>query len=161
MPHQAAERVLAEVWGNRGFPVDPAWIATQFGVKVFEARFEQEVSGALVKKPGQDPIIMLAAGDSKPRKRFTCAHELGHYVKRQQDGDPAEAYDYVDLRDARSTTGTDPAEIFANQFAANLLMPSSEVKRLHKDGQPAYLMALHFGVSPESMAYRLNKLGCR
>lgn len=45
----------------------------------------------------------------------------------QQDG---EQYEYIDLRGDHSSTGQNADEVFANQFAANLLMPADEVRRL-------------------------------
>ncbi len=114
----------------------------------------------LLKKLGEDPEIYLNERDSKNRQRFTCAHELGHYVKRSSMGQ--EEWEDVDLRDAFSSTGRDPDERYANQFAAALLMPKPavkrEVKRL-KDRRLAPALAPRFGVSADAMHYRLENLG--
>jgi len=32
-----AKSVRADIWGTRGFPVDPAWIAHQMGLRVLDA----------------------------------------------------------------------------------------------------------------------------
>lgn len=157
-PVAAAEFVLDEIWGNRGFPIDPVKIATALGLDVQVIDFPPEVSGALYKKPGQDPIIYLNQGDSPNRKRFTCAHELGHYIYRL-DKPEADDYEYIDMRDKRASTGTEAEEVFANQFAANLLMPEAEVRHLHEDGEPYVVMAYHFRVSDDAMRFRLKNLG--
>jgi Zn-dependent peptidase ImmA (M78 family) len=149
-----ADRIRASIWGD-AFPVDPVKIARRLGVDVVEADLGQNVAGALVKDIGQDPTILLSVVDSPNRKRFTCAHELGHFVARAED---PEEYDYVDLRDALSKTGTKPEEIFANSFAAALLMPETEVQRLEDKGLSAMQLALYFGVSQEAMHYRLKNL---
>lgn len=38
------------------------------------------------------------------------------------------------------------------------LMPVDEVRKLHADGQPSYIMAHYFGVSDDAMTYRLKNL---
>ena len=151
----AAKELLEECWDGT-LPIDPVRIASSLGVKVLDANLKDDVSGALVKKPERDPSILLNAEDSKNRKRFTCAHELGHYVRRA--GEPTQ-YEYVDYRDQRSSTGTDEEEKFANSFAASLLMPKVAVEALHEQDLPSFRMAKQFGVSPEAMQYRLENLG--
>ena len=144
---KSAELLLDSVWQLGKFPVDPVWIARQLGIDVIETKLPDEVSGAIVKDIGKDPIIALCHTDSNNRKRFTCAHELGHYAFRVDNNQ--DEYEYVDLRNRDSSNGTDPEEIFANQFAACLLMPEEEVRRKHKEKIPSFIMAQHFGVSGE------------
>lgn len=151
----AAGELLEECWDG-DLPVDPVRIAHGLGVKVLDASLDEDVSGALVKRRGADPSILLSADDSRSRKRFTCAHELGHFIKRAEQ---PEQYEYVDYRDSRSSTGTIEEERFANSFAANLLMPDFRVKEFHKQGVPDFRMAQKFGVSREAMRNRLDNLG--
>jgi len=150
-----ADRILRLAWGDRGIPVDPAKVAHRLGIKVFEAELESDLSGALVKELAEDPAILLNTHDSVNRQRFTCAHELGHYVRRSADLDQ---YEYVDKRDALAAAGTDPEEIFANSFAAALLMPEAEVRAWAKRGYDEIELASKFGVSREAMHNRLNAL---
>lgn len=124
--------------------------------RVLDVSLKRDVSGALVKKNGEDPSILLNADDSRNRKRFTCAHELGHYIRRAAE--PEQPYEYVDYRDQRSSTGTDEEERYANSFAASLLMPETAVRALHAQGMATIRMAQIFGVSPEAMQYRLDNL---
>jgi Zn-dependent peptidase ImmA (M78 family) len=163
-PEIAAEELLHNVWrgaSEKGipYPVDPAKIAEQLGLKVYAAGLDETVSGMLVKRPAQDPEIFLNGSDSKNRQRFTCAHELGHYVKRSNGQIwSTEGWEYIDLRSPLSSTGESPDEVWANQFAAALLMPKQEVKKLHKSLAPA-TMAFEFGVSTDAMNFRLKNLG--
>lgn len=152
---KAAAELLEECWDG-SLPIDPVRIAKALGVQVFNAPFKEEVSGALVKKEGKDPAIYLNRDDSKNRRRFTCAHELGHFIRRS---DEPEQFEYVDYRDDQSATGTIEEERFANGFAASLLMPRVAVEALHEEGLPDYRMALRFGVSREAMKFRLDNLG--
>ena len=99
---------------------------------------------------------MLNPNDGPNRRRFTCAHEIGHYVRRSEK---AEEYTTVDLRSGLSSEGTDQEEIYANKFAACLLMPDSEVRRLSAEGMVDWEMAIRFGVSREAIQFRLRDLG--
>jgi Zn-dependent peptidase ImmA (M78 family) len=151
----AAGELLEECWDG-SLPIDPVRVAQTLGVKVLDAPLNDDVSGALVKEKNADPSILLNASDSKNRKRFTCAHELGHFIRR---ADEPEKYEYVDYRDERSSTGTVEEERFANGFAANLLMPELLVKSFHDQKLPDFRMARMFGVSQEAMHFRLKNLG--
>jgi Zn-dependent peptidase ImmA (M78 family) len=84
------------------------------------------------------------------------AHEIGHFVKRATAPD---AFEYVDRRDNLSATGTDPDEIYANEFAANLLMPEDWVRKYTENNRSPAELAIVFGVSAEAMNYRLQNLG--
>ena len=152
-----AERLLNEVWG-RPVPVDPAFIARAVGLRVLEVELDEDTLGALVKRPNQDALIMLNQSDPPNRKRFTCAHEIGHYRRRSSE---EREYTTVDLRSKLSTAGTDPEEIYANEFAACLLMPAEEVKGMDKAGLDDFDMAIRFGVSRDAMHYRLKNLDLR
>ncbi|MGH2902054.1 MAG: ImmA/IrrE family metallo-endopeptidase, partial [Solirubrobacteraceae bacterium] len=154
-PTKAAQKLLDDVWAGKGLPVDPVRIARTLGISVIDANLSSDVSGALVKQHGQDPTILLNASDSRNRQRFSCAHEIGHYVKRSEELDE---YEYVDLRGALAANGTDPDEIWANQFAAALLMPADEVEAFKKDKLTDIEMSLRFGVSREAMNHRLTNL---
>ncbi|MBZ0060132.1 MULTISPECIES: ImmA/IrrE family metallo-endopeptidase [unclassified Leclercia] len=158
-PRAHARRVLDTVWCNRGFPVDPVQIAKEMGLDVFVTELPGSVSGALIKQKDQDPAIFLNADDARVRQRFSCGHELGHYISRQVDNN--DVYEYVDLRGEKASNGTDPEEIFANQFSAELLMPVDAVKDLIAQGYPNYAMAHYFGVSDDAIHYRLKKLGLK
>ncbi len=164
---QDAQDILSAAWapgpdGLLRLPVDPFLIAQALGIKAYSARLSEGVSGMLIKRPGEDAEIYVHAADSDNRQHFTCAHELGHYVKRVGEGDSE--WEYVERRDLLSSEGTDPDEIYANQFAAALLMPKEAVQerlaRLGTAGRLAHASALavEFGVSAEAMQYRITNL---
>lgn len=151
---QDAAKLLQATW-NGGVPIDPVAIARSAGLRVLEAELDENTLGALVKQPGRDPTILLNEADSKNRRRFTCAHELGHFVRRAEEADE---YTRVDLRSPLSATGKNPEEIYANEFAACLLMPEDDVKSLHSAGISDLEMAIRFKVSREAMQFRLKNL---
>lgn len=152
---------LFEVWeraceGERLFPVEPDVLAESVGIDVFAAELPKGVSGALVVRPHADPAIFVDATDNPQRQRFTSAHELGHYVRRAGAGD--QDFQTIDYRDGRASTGTDTEEIFANTFAAALLMPEAHVRELHPKHETIAALASVFGVNYDAMRYRLLNL---
>jgi Zn-dependent peptidase ImmA (M78 family) len=149
-----AAKLLRIAWSG-AIPVDPVAIARAAGLRVLEAELDEKTLGALVKSPEQDPTIVLNRHDGDNRKRFTCAHELGHFVRRS---DEEEEYATVDLRNSLSSTGQDSEEIYANEFAASLLMPEDEVKSFAEAGMDDLEMAIRFKVSREAMQHRLDNL---
>ena len=163
-----ARELLKTAWrptgdgGDVELPVNPFEIAQALGIKAFSAALDGGVSGMLVKRAGEDAEIYVHAADSENRQRFTCAHELGHYIRRTAAEDTE--WEYVEHRDLLTSQGTNPDEIYANQFAAALLMPREVVEaRLNDLGSrglgAAPSLAVEFGVSADAMQFRLKNLG--
>lgn len=128
-------------------------------MRVYTVEMAPDVSGALVGQRGQDPEVYLNERDSPNRQRFTCAHEIGHYRKRVADG--AAVFSYVDRRDDLASEGTDLDEVYANQFAAALLMPAELVKHMWRGEKDPTILAYRFSVSVDAMTYRLKNLNLR
>jgi Zn-dependent peptidase ImmA (M78 family) len=160
---------LAEACGFIRPPIDVERVAKHLHLKIAYAELGEDVSGLLISK-GDKTAIAVQAGDASNRKRFTIAHEIGHYYLRHQF-EPGE-HVHVDHghvitpRNSRSSTGVDPKEIEANQFAACLLMPTklleARIKALRtsslRDSHVTYL-ANEFEVSEQAMTIRLSTLG--
>jgi Zn-dependent peptidase ImmA (M78 family) len=159
-PEADATEVLGTYWAKTGtvpVPVDPIAIARKLDIKVFTADLAQDVSGMLVMQAGRDTEIYLNRTDSYNRQRFTCAHELGHWAKHVAEGVDNDRI--VDLRDSLATTGKDPVERYANQFAAALLMPRDEVMRLVERGYGPVALADALRVSVDAASFRITNLG--
>lgn len=161
---EMAARTLDDM-GIRQIPVNPEAIAEKLGLSLKYEYFQDDLSGVLMRRNGR-AIIAVNANDPVSRRRFTIAHELGHYVLEHQ-GDV-----FVDRtilrRDARSSNAVDRQEIEANAFAAALLMPEEQVIRHanrildmgHLDPQDIpNRLAKMFLVSEQAMRYRMTGLG--
>lgn len=161
-PEIEAEGILKTRWrhtetGVVEVPVDPVAIARDLGVEVFAVTLaDPELSGMLVKRRGEGPRIYLNHAQHEHRRRFTCAHEIGHYVKHAIDGDD-EAFEYVDFRNHVSGQGTDPDERWANAFAAALLMPADYVVE-HFPFLGHTGLAHELRVSLEAIGHRISSL---
>lgn len=154
-----AQQVLDKYW-NGSIPVNPNAIAKEVGISVFKAKLPDTYSGIIWKNPkiGRIEIITNEKHHSN-RRRFTIAHELGHYFSTEEfDGQIDDAKDLLMFnRDNHST----PEEIAANRFAAELLMPEYAVKYaiIEKSLTTITKLANLFEVSESAMNVRLISLG--
>lgn len=150
-----AIRLLEDSWPSGELPVNPFLIAEALGIQVTFAQLPRDESGRIEIVPDQTPRIWINRDDAEARQRFTCAHEIGHYRRRAEYGPEAKIVDY---RDTLAGLGTDEREIFANQFAAALLMPADRVAQFHRSGIDVNSMARIFGTSAQAMGLRLRNL---
>jgi Zn-dependent peptidase ImmA (M78 family) len=149
--HELREQ-YALLFGSATFPVRVEALAEDLlGLHVVEAQLDS-LSGVLY--PSERRIVLNAA-DGPTRRRFTLAHELGHWVCQCLEGHAGEVF----CRAEEMTL--DPAakavEREANVFAAELLMPEPEVRAAWDDDVER--CAERFGVSGEAMRWRLYSFG--
>ncbi|BEU99363.1 ImmA/IrrE family metallo-endopeptidase [Novosphingobium olei] len=104
--------------------------------------------------------ILVAEGRRPERRRFSIAHELGHFLietHRPRAGEPF-ACALADLHqtDTRAADRHRRIEAEANRFAAALLMPPAKVRRAMTAREPSLAeivtLARKFAVSKEAMA---------
>lgn len=166
---RASAEKLAEQAGAGTPPVEVEEIARALGLRVIYQYLGPDVSGLLVAGPA-GACIVVQESDSEHRKPFTIAHEIGHYCLRHQFVPGEHVHvdhgHYVTQRGPRSSTGLDPKEIEANQFAAALLMPTGQIESAVRNLQVPYLrddhvsrLANDFRVSEQAMTIRLTSMG--
>ncbi len=158
-----ADSLLADV---KEPPIPVQAIASALGLFVDHVALSDEVSGVLVVNE-EGGVIGVNKDHALVRKRFTIAHEIGHYVLHRGDEQLFIDKGYkVLFRDETSGQGTDIRERDANAFAAALLMPrrllGDLARTYHLDlgeqGGPVEELAKLFQVSTQAMTYRLAKL---
>lgn len=155
-PGPAAETIL-QLATIQEPPVSPRDVARHWGVPVFDWSLGDEISGIFVCFGGRTAI---GVNEEHPlvRQRFTVAHELGHFVYADRD---AVVFDYLGRERGFSfeMSETADSETTANQFAADLLMPSGWVRDdFSKHGPDLTLLRRKYGVSEQAMWYRLLSL---
>ena len=163
MPSRAEIARLADELLAQAGVTEPAVpieeVARAAGFRIVKERLESDLSGFYVMR-GDTPTIGVNVWHSRVRQRFTIAHELGH-ATLQAD----EHYDREFRRDPNSSMATDPDEIDANAFAAALLMPADWIKARWADATDlldnewVVRTAKEFGVSTQSLIYRIDNLG--
>jgi hypothetical protein len=178
-----AERVLAGVpswiWDGDTVPVPVEHIADScFGLHVRDVDDlraapgvpdlppTQGLSGLLLPGRGEIWVNAAEARESRPRRRFTISHELGHWCLHRTEGAVWCRSQTVDPPDgsAAPRRAYPPEEREANEFAAALLMPAALVRRHYErlrrrdpDATFRRLCAI-FEASGAAMGRRLNRV---
>lgn len=166
-PEAEAARLRSQ-YTDGELPVPVEEIAAKLGVALVVETLDRNVSGLLFRQ-GDDRAIGVNAAHPMVRQRFTVAHELGH-LQLHPGKELILDRVRVNLRDDVSSLGTNREERDANAFAAELLMPRSEIlsqvqKVLDRGGttDARFIadLALLFDVSEQAMEFRLVNLGLR
>ncbi len=161
-----AEALLKDIGITRP-PVNVERVADHLGIQIANEPFDDDLSGVLIRKAG-GAVIAVNKAHSLVRKRYSIAHEIGHYCLRHV-GDIFVDKVVLNKRDGRSSYGIDRKEIEANTFAAALLMPERMVEKAVLalvDERPSISLsqltaelASRFPVSQQAMGYRLVSRG--
>lgn len=117
------------------------------------------ISGMLTTTDRTIWVDRLESERSQGRRRFTVAHELGHWLLHAQRGDKKNFERFCRAPDL--DPGADPAkqEREANAFAAELLMPEEIISTIAPEcGFNLGLLAAQFDVSIPALELRLAKL---
>lgn len=177
-PDEAAGALLAKAEAELGpaLPIDVETIATELeGLDVSEranlARLPglqppptTALSGLLLPDEKRIWVEATEAARSPGRRRFTIAHELGHWCLHHEG--PAHARRAMWCRPADvgpdiiiKVKGDRRIEAEANRFAASLLMPEQQVRAAADRARLSIpLLARRFGVSARAMQIRLETL---
>ena len=120
------------------------------------------VSGMLVRGTGS-ATIGVNSKHAPTRRRFTIAHELGHFLLHEGLLSHVDRDFRVNYRDDESSLATNIEEIEANTFAASLLMPAHFLDALNAedavdDDSRVADLAAQFDVSRHAMSLRLINL---
>lgn len=138
-------------------PVDVLAIARDLGLEVYRVQgWPDDISGMIKADPergGKSGYAIYVNGKHpETRRRFTIAHEIGHFVLHPEkigDGITDDA-----LYRSKLSSAT---EVQANRFAADLLMPEDLLRDAIKQGiETVEELANHFNVSRSSMSIRLG-----
>ena len=130
---RGAARDLLQEAGVESLPVDPFAIASALRppIGVVERRLEEDVYGACCLVSNRFVILVSPSCPSSGHKRFTVAHELGHYridghVEAMFSGGDQEVWS----KGAHFQQGATWVEREADYFASELLMPEHLVRPL-------------------------------
>jgi Zn-dependent peptidase ImmA (M78 family) len=103
-------------------PDDIQWVLSELGIQYFETTLDEGFDGALLYKNDNYGILINDMIDYDSRKRFTIAHELGHYWIPEHCGSFK-----CEKRDIGAFNSKNSYEIQADIFASEFLMPTSLV----------------------------------
>lgn len=139
------------------WPVQTVPIANALGLQVFRARgWPNNISGMIVRDDEglseSGFVIYVNAEHPEVRRRFTIAHEIGHFVLHQSligDGVVEDAL-------LRAEGLSNKVEAQANKMAADILMPWHLIELAEKEGIVTIEeLARAFKVSTDAMSIRV------
>ena len=151
-------------------PVDIIKIAKENNIIVVESEFEDTSISGMISKKANQAMIVVNKKDNSKRKRFTIAHELGHYFLHLEVGEE-HVDEVIMFRGAKKKVASEDKtmEREANAFAAAILMNKetlvNELRELvvgagmNSISEIIEYIAVKFQVSEEAMKYRLNEIG--
>ncbi len=182
------EEILVPVFGEielMKFPINIEQVVKCYGINLeFRDDMPDIVSGfCYVKTSNQNcqEGILINNKHHKHRKRFAIAHEFGHYISYKLQNKGGRHIDYYmdsglilanEIDDGQeefikyegramgelSSLGTDLEEIYANRFAASILMPKVLLTYELSKYRDIKKLANKFEVSELAMQYRLSSL---
>lgn len=149
-------------------PVNLEKIAKELKINIQYESFDGELSGILIRNEEKgEYIIGVNKEHPENRKRFTIAHEVGHFLLHEGNETYIDTSIRYNFRDSDSSQGTSMDEMEANAFAASLLMPEDMLEEYidnhhgyidYNDDKEIKKMADTFQVSVQALMIRLAKL---
>ncbi|MHA4895776.1 ImmA/IrrE family metallo-endopeptidase [Pedobacter sp. PWIIR3] len=158
---EKAERLLLDLQMFT-LPIEPEQCAKRLNVNVHSSQLDDDISGIFV---AEDDVYYIIYNEFEniQRRRFTIAHELGHFLLHKNSKLFVDRKQNALYRNSNSSTGESIKEREANAFAAALLMPKSyiedELAKLSIDDDIIEKLANNFNVSKMAMSFRLSNLG--
>ncbi len=156
-----AEDLAIEIRSRLGIGIAPipdlvALLEMEMGVRIFLHPLPSHISGVFAYHQEIGACVLLNSRHPKARRAWTLAHELAHLLTRRNVAS-------VDIEgEAKS-----PYEVFADLFAAALMMPGVAIRRAFSEiadsvgkfsARHLILLAHRFHVSVEAMCRRLEQL---
>jgi Zn-dependent peptidase ImmA (M78 family) len=129
-------------------PISLRRVTPYLNLKYLKMSFDRNTCGMLVHS-NKGSYIFINADQPYTRRRFSVAHEIGHYFLGHES-------DVTQENDQNRYE-----EVQANRFASCLLMPDELFHFVHKEQTSIKEMANWLRVSPISVAIRCTQLGYR
>ncbi len=115
---------------------------------------------------GRGVVIGVNSLHHSNRQRFTIAHECGHLRLHEGQTVYVDESFRINHRDEVSAKATNPEEIEANRFAAELLMPYRMIKEdlsqlqfdIEEDESELMQLADRYGVSLQALTLRISSI---
>jgi len=164
------QEVLEKYKGQ--LPVPIVNIANDLQIEIYETNDLAPGESGIIRKEDSKYYIYVKAGDLYTRKRFTIAHEIGHFIKHKAKLDSSKEFIDSSVQPTPNGNGTTlhraitqelsdeerRLEVEANEIAADLLMPSDEFIRVWKESDTMEEIANKFAVSISAATIRGERL---
>jgi Zn-dependent peptidase ImmA (M78 family)/DNA-binding XRE family transcriptional regulator len=158
-----ADDVALDLRGRLGLALRPLEdlvrvAETELTIRVFERPLPSPIAGAFAYSDEAGACVILNLLHPRPRRAWTLAHEIGHFLTARHVGDVV-----LLAEDGRSSE----RERFSDAFAPAFLLPAAAIRRRFEDvcesegkfsTRSLVYLARTFHVSVEAMARRLERL---
>ncbi|QKF91487.1 ImmA/IrrE family metallo-endopeptidase [Campylobacter sp. CCUG 57310] len=145
---EQAKMLLNSSKTNLSYPINLATILNELNLK---AEYSDKITDEALLDPNQKTIFIRRDDLPMTRKLFSIAHEIGHWMLHSRDKSrPRINFSNKLICDEISKV----EEQEANAFAAELLMPYDEVRKLIMIGYSVENLMTYFNVSYEFAYYR-------
>lgn len=167
-PQKAAEMILEgyKIESESAIPI--VKIVKDAGFTVFATKMDSKIYGLIImndeskERFGSDKVIIVNNNNTFKRKRFTIAHEFGHFLLDENSRNNYKYYNEYEKDGVENET-----EQKVNHFAAELLTPSKKFKEVWdsekekiKDGYELInSISEIFQVPPKSVEKHKRELG--
>lgn len=125
LPRVYAGEILLELCINK-MPIDVYKICNTFNIEITYDELKT-CDGGFLLNAGRKKIVINSNVGSESKKRFTIAHELGHYFLPNHKGI---AYNCIIKDQTLGDSSLFEEEREANEFASELLMPTKIFKEI-------------------------------
>ncbi|TXN06943.1 ImmA/IrrE family metallo-endopeptidase [Methylobacterium sp. WL103] len=159
-PEALVKRIL-QAEPNLPVPVPIQELCARLGILKVEDLETEAFEGGLVTDAKRSDGTILAKRGGEPRRRFTIAHELGHFLMAHHIPDQPDRFSCKKSDMLRITAKADDPrqrrEVEANRFASLLLMPPHLLRGAmtafrEPDLQHVLALAREFAVGKETAA---------
>jgi Zn-dependent peptidase ImmA (M78 family) len=148
------------------FPINIEKLPESLGGRLVYKEFDDENLEAMIRKVGESFEIQISPNKPSARQKFSIAHEIGHLFLHMGYLIKPDLWEKVgDYRDSvYYRLGHNSEEYEANEFAAALLMPEEEFKKVSQQNlKGGYYnitkIARYFDVSEQAVKTRGRWLG--
>lgn len=150
-----AEEILKENYITTP-PIDVYEIAKNEGLEIEIKDFGDKFSNISGYIKPEMRTIFINSRDSENRRKFTVAHELGHWLLHRDKLEKEPEKYAILYRIPIGRSSGDPIEQEANYFAANLLVPEALLSGMR--GYTEEQLSKEFMVSKDVIGYRIADL---
>ena len=158
-PEGLAQIIHTHIPPRKDGSTDLKTVAIAVGITKIESCDNPAYEGLLITDAAKSKGIILYNSNSNAlRKRFTVAHELGHFLIPSHNGENANCAS-SDLKAINSKSPNSKKEAEANRFAIELLAPKKQINaclKPHREPDTQQILDIHtqFKISKEAAARR-------
>lgn len=146
---EATENMIFKLLGHVFAPIDINFILDKLNINVSETNLDSNAIGKITIEQSNAEIVLNKKELNICKKRFTLAHELGHWHLYHLENKTDLVTEYSNHKQ------TSIKEIYANRFATSILVPRRIFKNILQSTRDIPTLAQVFQVPENAIKYRI------